>query len=687
MTTVAQARPASPPIHTPIVEWDLRIPARDGIELSANLWRPHPERLAVADGGVPVLLEMIPYGKDSWRRNDDVARGEWFARRGYAFCRVDVRGTGSSGGVALDEYTEAETLDGYDAVEWLAGQPWCNGRVAMWGISYGGFTAIQVAALGPPHLAAIVPFHATDDRYLDDIHYRGGCLTVSELSQYAVSQVAMNAMPPDPDFHGPGWREAWHARLAATPIWLFAWMRQQVDGPYWRRGSLAPDYDRLTVPTFIVGGWSDEYVDPVFRLAANVTRAPVRALVGNWVHGWPDSAFPGPNLDHLHEVVRFLDRHLKGHDAGWDAEPAITWFEREWAPPEPFPSAWPGRWRATSRFPHPETDERTWALGPTGTLGAGARTAGVDPLLHRPTVGTTAALSWGAGWPPNGLGRDQRPDEARSLTYTTAPLETAISILGTPRAELQVSATMPVATLVCRLMDVAPDGTPQQVSAGILNLSHRESHSDPAPLEPGEVVAVSIGLRSAGYRFAAGHRIRLVVSTAYWPVIWPSPLAGMIHVHHGPAAPSRLVLPTVPDAGGAGDLVPVPFRTSPPDVRSVGTGTEDPPVWRVVEDVLAGTVTVETFGGGSTVLEDGRELHASEALTMTASDADPAAAAFDSSVVYRWLGDDLSTEIRSAARLRSDAEAFALSIDLEVDLDGERFYERHQSERIPRRLV
>src|SRR3954464_356326 len=138
----------SEPLYDVETAWDVRIPARDGIELSANLWLP---ARAAADP-VPAILEMIPYGKDNWRRNADIARGTYFAERGYALCRVDVRGTGSSGGVALDEYTAAETEDGVEAVAWLAAQPWCDGNVGMWGISYGGFTAIQVAMRRPPAL-------------------------------------------------------------------------------------------------------------------------------------------------------------------------------------------------------------------------------------------------------------------------------------------------------------------------------------------------------------------------------------------------------------------------------------------------------------------------------------------------------------------------------------------------------
>ena len=197
------ARPASQPRFGVTVDWDVRIPTRDGTELSANIWRPVPTDSAAAER-FPAILEMIPYGKDNWRRNADVGRGEWFAARGYVFVRVDVRGTGSSAGVALDEYTEDETRDGFDAVEWMAAQSWCTGAVGMWGISYGAFTSIQVAKLRPPHLLAIAPFQGTDDRYRTDVHDIGGCVTASELSQYGVSQVAMNAMPPDVGAPGGG---------------------------------------------------------------------------------------------------------------------------------------------------------------------------------------------------------------------------------------------------------------------------------------------------------------------------------------------------------------------------------------------------------------------------------------------------------------------------------------------------
>lgn len=663
----------------------------DGIALSANIWRPTD-----ADGApVPAILEMIPYGKDNWRRNADTGRGEWFAARGYAFVRLDVRGTGSSDGVALDEYTEQETRDGFDAVEWLATQPWCTGSVGMWGISYGAFTAIQVAKLRPPHLMAIVPFQGTDDRYLTDVHYIGGCVTASELSQYAVSQVAMNAMPPDAGFRGGAWLDEWRTRLEATPPWLVAWLEHQVDGPYWRPGSLAPEYDAVEAAILNVGGWCDAYVDSAFRMQAKGT-APSRTIVGNWVHGWPADSPPGPNLDELHEVCRFFDRWLKGEANGADTEPAIVWFERDYAEPEPFPATWPGRWRAASAYPHPAASVRSWqfAAGDVplqGRLTRGADPSagpGVDAFRHRATVGTRSGLSWGAGGEPNGLARDLRPDEAMGPAFTSEPLTEALSVLGEPVAVLHVAVDAPVATAVVRLSDVAPDGASSWVSAGILNLTHRGSHVAPTALVPGEVVEVRIPLRHAGYRFPAGHRIRVSVASSAWPVIWPSPYPAVLSLHHGGATPSRLELPVVPAAGGPDDR-PVPsFKTSPPDVRVVGGGgAADPPAWRVEEDVIAGTLTVTIHDGGEDVLEDGRRLYAAETLRLQASDATPAVASLDADVVYRWAETGHAIEIRATSRQTSDIEVFDLTVALTVDLDGARFFERTWHERIPRHLV
>ena len=686
------ARPASPPDHEVATLHDVRIPVSDGLELSANLWLPIPRHDA-PDETFPAILEMIPYRKDDWRAASDVSRGEWLAARGYALCRLDVRGTGSSPGIALDEYTARETRDGADAVEWLAAQPWSNGNVGMWGISYGGFTAIQVALLHPPHLKAIVPMMATDDRYTDDVHYIGGVATVSELSQYAVSMVGMNAMPARAEDRGAAWATEWKERLEETPVWLFEWLRQQHDGPYWRQGSLAPDYERLTTPTFLIGGWMDEYVDPVLRMMERCVNAPRRALIGNWVHDLPDSAYPGPNLDWNHEMVRFFDHWLKGVDNGVMDEPAFVAFRHEWAEPEPFPRAWPGTWLAAPAWPLAGAGERSFRLAPgelplVGRLVEGDDDGAAEPAVerfrHRATIGTRAALSWGAGGEPNGLARDLRPDDALVPTFTSAPLGEPLDVVGFPAVVLHWESPVEVATAVVRLQDVAPDGTPVQVTAGILNLTHRRSHADPEPLPPGEVVEVRVPLRSTAHRFLAGHRVRISVASSAWPVIWPSPEPAVFGLHLGGPSPSRLVLPTAPPDSP----LPVPeFKTTPAGQREVGAWRGDPARWTVTEDVIDGSVTVTTSEYGEATLPDGRTtLYTGESLEMTGRDADPAHARLHNEVVYRLREDGSEVLIEANGTIRTTATDFHMNVGLRVTLDGAPFFERGWLETIPRRL-
>ena len=672
---------------------------RDGLELSANLWVPlaaaSPPAGPTSEPAprVPVILEMIPYRKDDWRASGDASRGAWWAARGYGFCRVDVRGTGSSPGIARDEYTIEETMDGYDAVEWLAAQPWCDGKVAMWGISYGGFTAIQVAMLRPPHLRAIVPMYATDDRYTDDVHYVGGAVTASELSQYAVSMVGMNALPPRPSYRGERWLDEWHDRLERTPIWLIEWLRQQHDGPYWRRGSLAPAYGAIEVPILMFAGWMDGYVDPALRMLERCT-APRRAIVGNWVHSFPSDAYPGPNMDWLHEMERFLAHWLKGEPNGVPDDPALSWYCREWAPPEPFPGAWPGAWRAASAFPLPGGVERGLFLDGGDAPLAGRlvdeapASAGAARLVHRATHGTWSSLSWGAGSPPNGLWSDPRAEDGLVPAYTSAPLAEPLDICGFPAAVLAWRSPVAVATAVVRLLDVAPDGTPTQVTAGVLNLTHRDGHHAPRPLVPGEAALVEVPMRAAGYRFRAGHRIRLTVASAYWPVIWPSPAPAVHEIVHGRspdgARPSRLVLPVVPTT----DTTRAPaFRDAPLDLPTGAGGEDDPPVWRVEHDVLAGTTTVHIFDGGASIAPDGTTLYSSEAHDLTASDADPARARMESRVVYRLRQDGHAIDVDVIGATTSDAETFRMTGTLTVALDGAPFFGRDWDETIPRELA
>ncbi len=197
------------------VERNVRIPMRDGKTLSADLIRPD------AEGRFAAIVEYHPYRKDDSSRSGYTVQ-HYFAERGFIGVRLDVRGTGGSEGVNTDEYAPQEQEDGYDAVEWLAAQPWSNGNVGMFGSSYGGFTSIQVAMHRPPHLKVIAPMYATDDRYTDDCHYTpgGNMRMYYDVGAYGGSMVAMNALPPVPDLAGPNWAELWKQRLEQNEPYL-----------------------------------------------------------------------------------------------------------------------------------------------------------------------------------------------------------------------------------------------------------------------------------------------------------------------------------------------------------------------------------------------------------------------------------------------------------------------------------
>jgi len=244
---------------------------------------------------------------------------------------------------------------------------------------------------------------------------------------------------------------------------------------------------------------------------------------------------------------------------------------------------------------------------------------------------------------------------------------------------------MPVATCVVRLSEVSPAGVSALVSTGALNLTHRGSDTRPEPVAAEAPDEVAILLRATGYRFSTGHRIRVTVLTSYWPVLWPSPFPGELRVHRGGDMPSRLELPVLPDE--APTLQPPDMGPPRSELRVVGSGEEDPPAWRIEEDVLAGTVTVTIGEGGTSVQEDGSRLHVAERLELSASDPDPAHTRLSTEVVYRWSTPDADAAIRATAEVTSDAAAFDVAIDLDVQLDGEPFFGRSWRERVPRRLV
>lgn len=663
---------------------DLRIPMRDGTLLAADLYVPSWIESGAAtfpETPMPVVVDYIPYRKDEV---DPAAVRHYLElpRRGYVVARVDIRGTGGSEGHAVDEYVEQEQLDGYDVVEWIAAQPWCDGHVNLMGISYGGFTALQVATLQPPHLTSIIPVDFTDDRYTDDCHYRGGLLRLwYDLTWYGTRMIAWNAMPPVPGPRDADADAVWARHIAEDEPYLLAWLRHQVDGPYWRQGSVAGITDRITCPVFLIGGWRDGYPNPPLRLFAQLS-GPRKLLIGPWDHRYPDAAIPGPRIDHLDEVVRWLDHWCRGADTGIMDEPPIAVYMQETGSLAPDRLDSPGRWRGEVAWPAPGATERTFALAAGGTLvpGGSEVSAGHDQVRYDPTVGLAGGL-WSGGL-PFGLPGDQRPDEARSLVFTSAPLDEPLSILGHARAVLSVSSSAAVIGVAVSLADVAPDGASHLIAKGMRNLTRRESLTDPEPLTPGEIVTLEIEIDATGWRFEPGHHVRVSIAAADFPNVWPTPEAGALEVWYGTGRDARLILPVVPDEGSA--TAPV-FAPSPLSVRSaVAAGG---PTWRVNEDVLTGRTRVAIGTTSAVRTPEGVAIEREFGGTFDVHSEDPADVVAHGWHVCRSTLDGDTTAARSDVRITSSADTFDVTIDLVVTVDGVIHATRRWDESIPRHLL
>ena len=524
----------------PVVQKDdVWVPLANGLRLAARLWCPADAE----QDPVPGILEFLPYRRNDGTAVRDSTMHPYLAGHGYACLRVDMRGSGDSDGVLLDEYLPSEQDDAVETIAWMARQPWCNGVVGMWGISWGGFNALQVAARRPPELGAVISLCSTDDRYADDVHYKGGCVLAYDALPWASVMLAANAEPPDPRFVGERWRELWLERLEQSPPFIEAWLCHQTRDDYWQHGSVCEDFSRIEVPVYAVGGWADGYTNAVPRLLEGLT-GPRKGLIGPWAHAYPQFATPGPQIGFLQEALRFWDHWLSGEKTGVMAEPALrAWMQEpgrldaDLAEGE-FRS--PGRWVAEAVWPPAQTDELELFLSDgLGLMPAPLDGGAVDVatvLHHGASCGSWC--SYGAAWESPG---DQRAEDELACSFDTEPSAERTELLGFPELRLRLAADRPVAQVVARLCDVAPDGTSRLISRGVLNLTHRHGHLDPSPLEPGRFVDIDLRLDAVAWSMPAGHRFRLAISPSYWPTIWPAPELVTLRLLTGPCC--RLVLP------------------------------------------------------------------------------------------------------------------------------------------------
>ncbi|GHF82386.1 hypothetical protein FHX82_004660 [Amycolatopsis bartoniae] len=596
------------------------IPVSDGTRLAARIWRP----VCSDDQPVPGILEYIPYRKRDLTAGRDSIHHPYLAGHGYACVRVDIRGTGESEGVLVDEYLEQEQRDAEDVLAWIARQPWCDGNTGMMGISWGGFNSLQVAARRPPSLRAIVISSFTDDRYSDDFHYMGGCMLSDNLAE-AGTMFAYSTLPPDPALVGDRWRDMWRERIEAAGPWVDEWLRHQRRDDYWRHASVCEDYSSVRVPVLASSGWADGYSNAVTRLLANLD-VPRKGLVGPWSHKYPHLGQPGPAIGYLQEVVRWWDHWLKGVDNDVMAGPMLLAWMQDSVPPSTAYEDRPGRWVGEPEWPSPHIKPQTLCLAPHRIAQPGEEIPERALSVESPLSVGQFAGKWASYNAPPDLPYDQREEDGGSLVFDTDELTETCEILGAPVVHLDVCADKPVAMVAARLSDVAPDGRATRVTYGLLNLTHRDGHDDPQPLEPGKRYQVEITLNGVAQAFPPGHRIRLSLSTSYWPLAWPPPEAARLTVHTGS---SNLTLPVRPTTET--DEVGAHVFDEPEGAQPISTTQVKPTrqKWQVSRDLVNYEQTLEILKDAGTERFDDIDLEVSrcayERYTSVADDfASPA---------------------------------------------------------------
>ena len=654
------------------------IPMPDGVRLAGRLWLP----LTSEHEPVPAILEYIPYRKRDFTRLRDTGHHHYYAGHGYASLRVDLRGSGDSEGILTDEYLEQELADGEAILRWLEQQPWCNGKVGIIGISWGGFNGLQIAARQPPQLKAVISVASTDDRYADDVHYMGGCLLGDNLS-WASVMFAYNSMPPDPEIVGDAWRDMWFERLEQSGLWLDTWLRHPQRDAYWKHGSICEDFSAVEVPVMAVSGWADGYTNAVFRMLEHLD-CPRLGLVGPWSHRYPHDGIPGPAIGFLQEVVRWWDYWLKGKPNGIMDEPMLRAYMLDSIPPTTSYDCRPGRWVATHDWPSDHIQPEEFTLGWHGIIPGFGHAPEVAATIRSPLSVGLFAGKWCSYSATPDLPHDQRQEDGGALVFDSEPLKETMHILGQPVVELSLCSDQPVAMVAVRLSDLAPDDKATRVTYGLLNLTHHESHEHPEPLEPGRRYRVQVKLNDIAQTFPAGHRFRIAISTSYWPLAWPPPRPVRLTICTGT---SRVIMPVHRPASEI-EVKPFgePESVRPPEISQLGKTERN---WRVIHDMEHDLSTMEVIKDeGVFRIEEidlEMEKYVRECYSFKGDDFDSVCGEVISKRGLRrgdWYVHSITRTV-----LTSDAENFYLRADLDAFEGDVRVYCQSWDKTIPRKLV
>ncbi len=660
--------------HNKIEITEVSITMSDGIRLAADIYWP-----AGADkkDRFPILLEYLPYRKDE-NRARNYSLYSYFLEHGYLVVRVDMRGTGNSEGITIPyEYSDIELDDGEEVIDWLSQQEWSTGSVGMFGISWGGFNSIQMAMRNPPALKAFVALMATEYLYQEDVHYMDGIMVAGD--SWMMSNDLYNSLPGAPDFKMD---EEWLRNRFNVEPSVYTYMRQQRDGAFWDRASAKGQYEKIRIPGYHIGGWYDGYRNSLPRMLENV-QAPVKAMIGPWDHYFPHNAWPKPQIEWRHEAVRWFDQWLKGEDTGILKEPAFAVYVRNYHPPDPDLDQVRGYWRWEDGWPIERIENHSWYAHADHSLSTEPAGNATHSMTYKPSIGLEGGgptMWWGS------IAPDQQPMDEYSLVYDSEILDAPLEILGRPIARLRVSANATRANWVVRVSDVAPDGQVTQVVGAAFNGTHRISAREPSDIVPGEDFDLNIDLHFTSWVFPKGHRIRIAISNAIWPMLWPTPMQMKSTLAIGGNNGARIDLPVIlPGEEYTPNFKEPSSNPSLSGYEVIDSGNISG--YAAINSIQHDPDTGEAFGvatnTGATQYPWGIERF-EEKIEHRTSDENPAY----TSVVGRYkITEELkdrTLDFEQNVEFKSDEDNFYLTFHRWVSVNGELYKEKAWQEVIPR---
>jgi putative CocE/NonD family hydrolase len=494
----------------------------------------------------PVLLNMTPYGPGTYFST--------YLGQGYAHVNVDIRGTGGSGG-SLCIFCRREQRDVYEVVEWAARQDWSNGKIGMYGGSYQGITPLIGSSLQPPHLEAVVPAVTYADAYRD-IVWHNGIYNVNFVAQWFGLQTALSMSGTSPTSDVPARLDQ---RIVAESR-LLPW-----DGAFYRERSMNTKYDRIKVPVLHLGGWFDGFSRGTLDNFNGVASKHNRLVMAPCTHKGcgapfdPGSEYVGdasaPGLDD--PVLAWMDHFLKGKDNGVEDGPDVLYYDlgaQEWLGDR----SWPPSGARLKRF--------YLSGSPSGSL-AGASDGSLsdspvddqdieDRYVYDPTVGISETFAkWGTVAATPHYRADQRPDQARSLSYTTPAMEKPMALAGPMELHFWGATTAEDVDWIVKVADVAPDGSSKLLTSGYVRASHREwdparsrpgrpwlPNTDPAPVPFGKPLEYRVDIWDIAHTVAKGHRLRITIASSDFPNHEPLPHPALNYVFHNADFPSELLV-------------------------------------------------------------------------------------------------------------------------------------------------